>query len=345
MRTGREGGRYMEGEGRRKSRNVIVNKKGRKLCRFLGEMGCAILNGDMKGDERGEWTHVGWRGGSAIDYVIGDEEMREKVDKMVVEDRVDSNHQPVSVLLRGKRERRKSRKAGPKRRGESEVEEGKRKFGVDEIGEKEVEEEWGRLKVKIEEALGNMEKRVVGGGKKEWWDEECRESKEKVRRELRKWRREGGEGESYRRERGRYKKLYEGKREREREEWEREVGRARTEGQVWKIVNKERRKRKRINESIDIEEWDSYFKKLLGGVEGGIGAERERERGDDGEEEINRKELKLIVRRMKDRKATKEDGIPNEVWKYGGRSWRVVYGGYVIGYGKERGDRRGGRKG
>lgn len=37
----------------------------------------------------------GWE--SVIDYVIGNEKMREKVEKMVVEDRIDSDHQPVSI--------------------------------------------------------------------------------------------------------------------------------------------------------------------------------------------------------------------------------------------------------
>lgn len=34
---------------------------------------------------------------------------------------------------------------------------------------------------------------------------------------------------------------------------------------------------------------------------------------EDGEEEINRNEIKLIIKRMKDKKAAGEDGIPNEV--------------------------------
>lgn len=60
-------------------------------------------------------------------------------------------------------------------------------FRSEEVGEGGIEEEWKRLKTKIGEALGNMDKRVAGGGKKGWWDEECRVSKEKVRKELRKY--------------------------------------------------------------------------------------------------------------------------------------------------------------
>lgn len=55
------------------------------------------------------------------------------------------------------------------------------------------------------------------------------------------------------------------KKKREREsEWEREVREARTEEQIWKIMNRERRKRCRISEEIELEEWDEYFR-IVGG--------------------------------------------------------------------------------
>lgn len=48
-------------------------------------MGWAILNGNMEENERGKLTYVRVRGGSVIDYVIGNEELRESVEKIVVE--------------------------------------------------------------------------------------------------------------------------------------------------------------------------------------------------------------------------------------------------------------------
>ena len=41
----------------------------------------------------------------------------------------------------------------------------------------------------------------------------------------------------------------------------------RTEGQVWKIVNRDRRRRKRVEEGIKMEEWEEYFRGILGEVE------------------------------------------------------------------------------
>lgn len=67
-----------------------------------------------------------------------------------------------------------------------------------------------------------------------------------------------------------------------------------------------------MNESIEMGEWDSYFK-MLRRVKRRIKTGGKRKKMEDGEEEINRNEIKLIIKRMKDKKAAGEDGIPNEV--------------------------------
>lgn len=94
-RTGRQSGRVDEIEGGceerrdRKSRDTKVNGEGRKLHSFLEERGWAIL----KGGEEGEWTYIRGKGQSGvIDYIM-DERVREKIERMEVESRVDSDHQ------------------------------------------------------------------------------------------------------------------------------------------------------------------------------------------------------------------------------------------------------------
>jgi len=51
-----------------------------------------------------------------------------------------------------------------------------------------------------------------------------------------------------------------------------------SEEMVWEVVNKDRKRRKRINEGIEMGEWKEYFKGVMGGVEGRViwGEERER---------------------------------------------------------------------
>ena len=128
-----------------------------------------------------------------------------------------------------------------------------------------------------------------------------------------------GGGEEYRKRKKEYKRLCRRKREEENEEWTRRAREARTEGQVWEVVRKERRKGKGgMGEGIEMEEWNRYFRDLLGGVESRVvmGGNR-REKGKE-EDRIERGEIRRAIERIKERKAVGVDGIPGEVWKYGG---------------------------
>lgn len=81
------------------------------------------------------------------------------------------------------------------------------------------------------------------------------------------------------------------KREKEEkvERWEREIREVKTEAQIWEIVNRERKRRKGINERIEMEEWDEYFRESLGGMEWRIKKGRSRRMEKDEEEEIRHK--------------------------------------------------------
>lgn len=96
----------------------------------------------------------------------------------------------------------------------------------------------------------------------------------------------------------------------------RAVQNIRTEDQIWEVVSRERKKKRRVNEGITVEEWDRYFKDLLGGMSGrmirGIG----RREGKDQEGRLTREEIKEVFRRMKDK--VRIDEVPAEVWKYEG---------------------------
>ncbi|KAL6416732.1 hypothetical protein ACFW04_013190 [Cataglyphis niger] len=128
----------------------------------------------------------------------------------------------------------------------------------------------------------------------------------------------GEDGKCYREAKGKYKKLIEGKKKEEKERWENEVREIKTEGQVWELVNRGRRRRRKVNEDISMEEWDGYFRNLLGGSRAKI----------DEEESISRSEIRAVIGRLKDNKAVGTDGIPAEVWKYGGENmeewiWKI----------------------
>lgn len=59
----------------------------------------------------------GGRGKSVIDYILGDERTREEVKRVVVGERVESDHQPLIVWIRGKEE---GKEGGGEREGERE---------------------------------------------------------------------------------------------------------------------------------------------------------------------------------------------------------------------------------
>jgi len=77
------------------------------LVNFLEEKGWGILNGCTKGDEEGEYTFTGGKGNTVIDYIIGNEDVRANVENLIVGDRVDSDHHPVEVWIKGREQRTK----------------------------------------------------------------------------------------------------------------------------------------------------------------------------------------------------------------------------------------------
>lgn len=122
VRTGEEWGRVRYGDegeeetGKRNSKDKKRNGEGRKLCTVLAEVGWEILNGDIEGDEDGEWTYTGGRGNSVIDYVLGNGDSKERIENVIVGDRIDSDHQPLIVSIQGGRKGGKRKRVERKKR-------------------------------------------------------------------------------------------------------------------------------------------------------------------------------------------------------------------------------------
>lgn len=70
----------------------------------------------MRGDKEGECTFTGGMGGIVIDYIMESEEIRERIREVKVEDKIDSVHQPIEAVVKGKE--RWSRRNGDKYRRE-----------------------------------------------------------------------------------------------------------------------------------------------------------------------------------------------------------------------------------
>jgi hypothetical protein len=157
----------------------------------------------------------------------------------------------------------------------------------------------------------------MGLWKNECWDKECREGKQAARKKLRNWKKEKATKEEYKRARKRYKLVCKEKKEKKRMEEEMKMKGIKTEEEVWRYINRERKKKGEIvSDRITMEEWRKYFSELLGGEENR--QEKEKRQHRVGEiEEITREELEQQLRKLKRKKAPGRDGIQNESWIYG----------------------------
>ncbi|KMQ85912.1 hypothetical protein RF55_15274 [Lasius niger] len=158
--------------------------------------------------------------------------------RMEVGESVESDHHPLVIWIRrkgkglrklGVRREKRGREKWTQRGGERIREVEDWNGGED----KEIDEELGRRIKQITEELKKGEKESTEGKRRGWWDQECEEKRKKVwRKVLRKWRKEEGIGEGYRRLKGEYKLLCKRKKEEENERLLREAQEARTEGDV-----------------------------------------------------------------------------------------------------------------
>ncbi|XP_036143283.1 uncharacterized protein LOC118645710 [Monomorium pharaonis] len=167
-RTGCEGGwrdeierEEEEEQGRRQSKDKKMDKGGRNLLELLGECGWEIFNGCVLGNEEGEFTYVGGRGCSVIDYILGEKKTKDRIEKMRVVDKVDSDHMPVKLVVGNGAREREQRVRNRGIRGIWD-EESKKRFreeldkGIEEIGGR-LNEEWDDMEGKIIEAVGRIE--------------------------------------------------------------------------------------------------------------------------------------------------------------------------------------------
>ena len=65
------------------------------------------MNGNIEGDEEGEYTRLEGDKGTVINYAIGDDEIKERIVRLEVGDHIDSHHFPIIQTLRGKRKKEK----------------------------------------------------------------------------------------------------------------------------------------------------------------------------------------------------------------------------------------------
>ena len=106
-RIGEKGGRKtdVEDEERRISKDKMCNEEGNEMLKWMDEAGMHVLNGNMEGDEREEYTYVCEQGCTVIDYILVNEECRDEVKEMKIGRSINSDHLPFANKTKERKER------------------------------------------------------------------------------------------------------------------------------------------------------------------------------------------------------------------------------------------------
>lgn len=308
----------------RKSKDKVKNAEGERLIEMVEENGWEILNGNFEGDEEGEFTFIAGRGNSVIDYVLIDSSLKGEIKSFRIEDRIESDHLPLKVEIYGKTSKETQEEEQWKARriwteeGITHYQEEINKITFEQEGTNEMMNEMIR---KINGAVFKkvMRIRKWKPGAKRWWDKECSEKKREARRALRRWKQGKDERETYIQKRRELKKLFGKKKDNLQEKEEREIEQLKNANDIWKYINRERKKRTEITKNISIKEWRKYFVELLEGEEckQQINNTSKRERSVEERETITVQEVHRQIKKLKKGKAAGEDELENEAWIYG----------------------------
>lgn len=206
---------------------------------------------------------------TATDYMIVCERMYHRIDKFEVDASVNSDHMPVCATIEDKERREKEEEVtnvdGVKStegrwriRWDKEAirrykEKTNKNIFVETQQEETIEEKWTNLKKMVHEAM--VKKRVNTTrremGHKDWWDKECTRKK----RLYEKWRVRKLDRGRYLEKRRNLKTLLEQKRKEKRVMEEEELKNIKNGAEVWKFINKKRRKKVRKINNIGGNEW------------------------------------------------------------------------------------------
>lgn len=128
---------------------------------------------------------------------------------------------------------------------------------------------------------------------------------------------------------------------RKNEKWVKRAEMAGRHTEVWEIVDRGERDRRRINEGIEMNKWREYFMNMLGVVEEKVVGERGKRSGRERrEEEISLEEMRRLIKKLKIEKRQAWTGYRGRFGNMGGgREWRFRHGIFVTVYGKVKDNR------
>lgn len=120
--------------------------------------------------------------------------------------------------------------------------------------------------------LKSMEKKVIRTEKEKlrtkiWWDRECTQVKRKVKGLYRTWKEGKVKRVDNTESSTRFREMCKEKEEKKQEEELQEITKIANQGDLWKYINKSRKRMTEIFEGIKMVTWKEHFMNLLGSAE------------------------------------------------------------------------------
>ena len=165
------------------------------LKNWIIENGLLVLNGKMEGDENGKFTYIG-NGTTVIDYRITDRETYCEIENFMVGEKAESDHMPLEIRIKNDNINfmtEKREKNGQVREvidlSEQGIAKYIKKLEKNMMSNNQEDIEWKVLFKMIKKSAIYKKIREQEDPYNEWWYEEYEELKEKINKELRRWKR------------------------------------------------------------------------------------------------------------------------------------------------------------
>ena len=250
-----------------------MNLEGEHFLDMIEKRSLQTANGNIEGDELGEFTYSDKRGASVIDYLLINNIGFNRMYTFRVEDRTDSDCQLISatfkVTYRGEEVEEKSSRT---KEGVTEI---WNEMTIEEFQNRTKEivfkqeglEGWIKLKNQISRCTVikkvKIKERIIG--QKFWWDNESTREKRKIRKAYRKRRK--GKSDRYIKLNRKFKQPCEKKDGYKKREEMEEIKKTKAEKDICKYINKERKMKSSLGKFITMEDFHKHFCEILEGMD------------------------------------------------------------------------------
>lgn len=258
-RTAEEGNMIDIQEGtetKRKSKDKTLNREGKRLLHLIEENGLSILNGNTKDDEEGNFTFIDTIGESVIDYDIVNEKARHKIKSFEVLISTETQHQPLKIELN---RQKISNEEIERIRFVNWSEEGIIKYKKNLTEKFSSPEDMKDLIAYTQDCLPIEFKRKKNTQPRTWWNKHCEQKRKKLRKVLRKWKRNEVLKEVYLIEKKKYKEICERTRHEFTKDEKKKIENLRNENDIWRYINSERKQKCNVSKNISMEAWYTHF--------------------------------------------------------------------------------------